>query len=61
MTGADPILTRGELVRLNKLQRDYAQDDLPNVMQVRYDVAWLIARLMKASRDLETTLRGMAL
>ncbi len=50
-------LERAVQVRINRMQKEYAQDQLPNQKQIRYDMAWVIDLALNLSKKLEKVTR----
>ncbi len=46
-------MDRSEQVRLNRLQRDYTQDELPNQEQIRFDFGWLAGLVLRLNDQVE--------
>lgn len=50
-------LERAEQVKINRIQKEYTQDMLPNPEQVRHDVNWLVSLALRLSERLEKVTR----
>ncbi len=52
-----PGLKREEIVFLNRLRRDYAQDELPHGERIRYDFARAILIVTHLNDEIEKLIR----
>lgn len=51
-------LTRADIVRINRMQREYTQDELPHREQIIFDNGWLIGLVMRLDEEINKLRRN---
>lgn len=54
------LMTRADLVLVNRVQMDYLKDELPNANQIRYDVTRLVALCTRLNDQLAKSIRNQS-